>query len=109
MLLLHHCSSRKVQRSIAVANACTHQDNRCDSTYHRKYESDLILFIGLEGVEKNLTEQISYLSQVSTNQQHEGSIYSEEKRFQLVCESTDSILYRLKDIEKKYSPKKEQK
>lgn len=64
---------------------------------------------GLEGVEKNLSEQISYLSQVSTNQQHEGSIYLEEKRFQLVCESTDIILKRLKNLEKNYSPKRDSK
>lgn len=62
---------------------------------------------GLEGVERKLNEHISYLSQVSTNQQHEGSVYSEEKRFQLVCESTDIILKRIKAIEKRALPKKE--
>lgn len=65
------------------------------------------MFLGLEGVERKLNEQISYLSQVSTNQQHEGSVYSEEKRFQLVCESTDLILQRLKNLEKRTTPKKE--
>jgi len=64
--------------------------------------------LGLEGVEKKLNEHISYLSQVSTNQQHEGSVYSEEKRFQLVCESTDIVLKRIKALEKKaYQQKKE--
>ncbi|XP_066930148.1 mediator of RNA polymerase II transcription subunit 11-like [Clytia hemisphaerica] len=62
---------------------------------------------GLEGVERKLNEHISYLSQVSTNQQHEGSIYSEEKRFQLVCESTDIVLKRIKALEKRVYPKKE--
>ena len=67
------------------------------------------LWTGLEGVERKLNEHISYLSQVSTNQQHEGSIYSEEKRFQLVCESTDTVLKRIKALEKRvYQKNKEQ-
>jgi len=64
---------------------------------------------GLEGVEKNLNKQISYLSQVSTNQQHEGSIYAEEKKFELVCQSTDLILRRLMKLEKEFLPRKEVK
>jgi len=62
---------------------------------------------GLEGVEKNLNQQISYLSQVSTNQQHEGSIYAEEKRFQLLTQTTDLVWNRLSHLEKKYLPKKD--
>lgn len=73
-------------------------------------DSDVLFFSlkGLEGVERQLNEQISYLSQVSTNQQHEGSVYSEEKRFHLVCESTDSILQRLKNVEKRVSSSKKE-
>ena len=67
------------------------------------------LFSGLEGVEKNLNTQISYLSQVSTNQQHEGSIYAQEKKFQLVCQRTDLILDRLVKLEKQFLPRKEVK
>lgn len=32
-----------------------------------------------QGIEKGLSEQISYLTQVSTSQPHEGSIYGVEK------------------------------
>jgi len=55
----------------------------------------------LEGVEKNLNEQILYLSQASTNQQHEGNIYAQEKRFDLVCKSSTAVLDKLKKLEKK--------
>ena len=33
----------------------------------------------LQGIEKGLSEQITYLTQVSTSQPHEGSIYGAEK------------------------------
>ena len=33
-----------------------------------------------QGIEKGLSEQISYLTQVSTSQPHEGSIYGVEKK-----------------------------
>ena len=59
-------------------------------------------------MEKSLNDQISYLSQVSTNHQHEGSIYSQEKRFELVCEASDLISSKLKSVEQKCTAVKEE-
>ncbi|XP_002164790.1 mediator of RNA polymerase II transcription subunit 11-like [Hydra vulgaris] len=56
---------------------------------------------GLEAVEKNLSEQISYLSNATTSHQHEAGIYGEEKKFQLVCEATANVLDRLNSLTKK--------
>lgn len=45
----------------------------------------------LEGVEKGLSEQIGYLTQVATGQPHEGSIYGAEKGFELLHCRTKSV------------------
>ncbi|XP_031563294.1 mediator of RNA polymerase II transcription subunit 11-like [Actinia tenebrosa] len=52
----------------------------------------------LEGVEKGLSEQISYLTQVATGQPHEGSTYGVEKDFQLSCVRTAVVQERLKEL-----------
>lgn len=49
----------------------------------------------LEEIEGKLLEHISYLSQVTTNQQHEGSIYSVEKSFDLAIWKTHMIKKRV--------------
>ena len=38
----------------------------------------------LQGVEKGLSEQIGYLTQVATGQPHEGSTYGAEKVFEVL-------------------------
>jgi len=52
----------------------------------------------LEGVERALNENISYLSQVSTSRSHEGSGYSIEKNFQLNQAATTEVARQLEDI-----------
>ncbi|XP_064406263.1 mediator of RNA polymerase II transcription subunit 11-like [Halichondria panicea] len=39
----------------------------------------------LEAIEGGLSEQISYLTRVSTHHPHEGSAYGAEKDYELVC------------------------
>lgn len=41
--------------------------------------TNLFLYFNNKGVEKGLTEQIGYLTQVATGQPHEGSTYGAEK------------------------------
>lgn len=52
----------------------------------------------LEGVEKGLTEQIGYLTQVATGQPHEGSTYGAEKNFELLRCRTKSVKDQLVEI-----------
>ncbi|PFX29044.1 mediator of RNA polymerase II transcription subunit 11-like [Stylophora pistillata] len=53
----------------------------------------------LEGVEKGLTEQIGYLTQVATGQPHEGSTYGAEKDFELLRCRTKAIKDQLVEIQ----------
>ncbi|XP_068672687.1 mediator of RNA polymerase II transcription subunit 11-like [Montipora capricornis] len=52
----------------------------------------------LEGVEKGLSEQIGYLTQVATGQPHEGSTYGAEKNFELYRCWTKSVKDQLVEI-----------
>lgn len=52
----------------------------------------------LEEIEGKLLEHISYLSQVTTSQQHEGSIYAAEKSFDLAAWKTQLVKERIKAI-----------
>lgn len=52
----------------------------------------------LEGVEKGLSEQIGYLTQVATGQPHEGSTYGAEKDFELLRCRTKTIKDQLVEI-----------
>lgn len=54
----------------------------------------------LEGVEKGLTEQIGYLTQVATGQPHEGSTYGAEKDFELLRCRTKAIKDQLVEIQR---------
>ncbi|XP_022093867.1 mediator of RNA polymerase II transcription subunit 11-like [Acanthaster planci] len=52
----------------------------------------------LEKVEKSLTEQINYLSQVATGQPHEGSSYSAQKDAQMAIHRQDHIKSELNEL-----------
>jgi len=52
----------------------------------------------LEEIERKLLEQIHYLSQVTTSQQHEGSVYAIEKSFDLAFWKTQIIKKRVQAI-----------
>ncbi|XP_028395211.1 mediator of RNA polymerase II transcription subunit 11-like [Dendronephthya gigantea] len=52
----------------------------------------------LQGVEKGLLDQITYLTEVATGQPHEGSIYGAEKDFALTCQGTKIAKQRLTDL-----------
>lgn len=52
----------------------------------------------LEGVERGLSEQISYLTQVATGQPHEGSAYGIEKDLDISCSQMSYVGEKLKEI-----------
>lgn len=52
----------------------------------------------LQGVEKGLLEQITYLTEVATGQPHEGSIYGAEKDFSLTCQGTRIAKQHVEDL-----------
>ncbi len=52
----------------------------------------------LEDVERRLLEQINYMSQVTTSQPHEGSLYSAEKSYELAVWKTQFVKSKLKTI-----------
>eukprot|EP00795_Rhopilema_esculentum_P016640 gene16639-8077_t len=54
----------------------------------------------LDETEGKLMEQINYLSQVTTSQQHESSIYSAEKSFDLAVWKTQLVKAKLAEINK---------
>ena len=54
----------------------------------------------LEETEGKLMEQINYLSQVTTSQQHESTIYSAEKSFDLAVWKTQLVKAKLAEIDK---------
>ncbi|XP_001640033.2 mediator of RNA polymerase II transcription subunit 11 isoform X1 [Nematostella vectensis] len=54
----------------------------------------------LEGVEKGLTEQINYLTQVATGQPHEGSTYGVDKDFELATSRTAIVKEQLQEVQK---------
>ncbi|XP_020607398.1 mediator of RNA polymerase II transcription subunit 11-like [Orbicella faveolata] len=66
-------------------------EDRINSTATRFLKS-------LEGVEKGLSEQIGYLTQVATGQPHEGSTYGAEKDFELLRCRTKTIKDQLVEI-----------
>ncbi|CAI8050580.1 Mediator of RNA polymerase II transcription subunit 11 [Geodia barretti] len=59
----------------------------------------------LDGVDKCLSEQIQYLTQVSTMQPHEGSVYGPEKDYELSYFQTALAKERLQRLQGASSPR----
>ncbi|XP_038050858.1 mediator of RNA polymerase II transcription subunit 11-like [Patiria miniata] len=55
-------------------------------------------FKTLEKVEKSLSEQINYLSQVATGQPHEGSSYSAQKDAQMAIHRQEHLKSELNEL-----------
>ncbi|XP_014277352.1 mediator of RNA polymerase II transcription subunit 11 [Halyomorpha halys] len=67
----------------------------------KQAESQTHLFLKTLGqVESKLTEQINYLTQVSTGQPHEGSIYASQKVLQMAWHRLEHVRSRLNELEK---------
>lgn len=81
--------------------ACAIEELSKESPSEQMVNSKTTQFLKmLEDIEKRLAEQINYLSQVTTSQQHEGSIYSVEKSFDLAVWKTQFVKAKMAEIKK---------
>ncbi|XP_071492722.1 mediator of RNA polymerase II transcription subunit 11-like [Diadema setosum] len=70
-----------------------------DRPVEKQIETNTKTFVKtLESVEKRLTEQINYLSQVSTGQPHEGSSYPAQKEAQMAIHRLENAKTKLMEI-----------
>ena len=97
LLLFHQQDIIEVVRCAACAIEELSKESPSEQVVNSKTTRFLKM---LEDIEKRLSEQISYLSQVTTSQQHEGSIYALEKSFDLAVWKTQFVKAKMAEIKK---------
>lgn len=72
-----------------------------EKSSQKQAESQTLLFLKTLGqVESKLTDQINYLTQVSTGQPHEGSGYASQKVLQMAWHRLEHIRCRVNELER---------
>ncbi|GFN73978.1 grip and coiled-coil domain-containing protein 2 [Plakobranchus ocellatus] len=94
----------KIEQDIASAlssAASALQELSKDKPAQKHVDSHSTAFIKtLQEVENGLSQQISYLSQVSTSQPHEGSSYASQKDMHMAMHRSAHVKSRLSELEK---------
>ncbi|RUS69397.1 hypothetical protein EGW08_022842 [Elysia chlorotica] len=94
----------KIEQDIAAAlssAASALQELSKDKPAQKHVDSHSTAFIKtLQEVENGLSQQISYLSQVTTSQPHEGSSYGSQKDMHMAMHRSAHVKSRLSELEK---------
>lgn len=94
----------KIEQDIAAAlssAASALQELSKDKPAQKHVDSHSTTFIKtLQEVENGLSQQINYLSQVSTSQPHEGSSYGSQKDMHMAMHRSAHVKSRLSELEK---------